>query len=84
MIDIIGWIGAACFAMCAVPQAITTLRLGHAAGISGMFLVLWTMGEIAMIAYVLMGTMDIILLSNYLFNLLCLTVIIRYKWRPRQ
>lgn len=83
MIDIIGWIGAVCFALCAVPQMVTTIRLGNAEGISGLFLLLWTSGEVAMIIYVLGSSADPILLFNYLFNLICLSVIIKYKVRPR-
>jgi uncharacterized protein with PQ loop repeat len=84
VIDIIGWIGAACFALCAIPQLITTLRLGHAEGVSGLFLALWFVGEVCMLYYVAVVSWDWILLANYIMNLACLVLIIRYKIYPRR
>lgn len=84
MIDIIGIIGAFCFATCAIPQVLTTLRLRHAEGVSGLFLALWAVGEVAMIIYVVNKSFDWILLANYIFNLYCLIIIIYYKLYPKR
>jgi len=83
MLDLIGWLGAVCFAVCAIPQAITSYRLGHARDLSCAFLGLWLLGEVCMILYVLGTTRDWILLTNYIFNLGCLIIIIKYKLKER-
>lgn len=83
MLDIIGWIGSACFAICAIPQALKSYRDGHSDGISWAFLSLWLTGELCMIIYIL-PTGDGPLLVNYFGNLACLLVILRYKLTGHQ
>ena len=80
--EIIGWLGAFFFAICAVPQVIQTLREGHSNGLSWLFLIFWLLGEIFMTVYV-WPTGDLPLLSNYLVNLVLTSIIFYYKVYPR-
>lgn len=84
MTEIIGWVGALCFAFCAIPQLVTTLRLGHARGVSGLFLAMWLLGEVCMIYYVLNTSLNWVLLANYIMNSFCLLFIVYYKMFPRR
>jgi uncharacterized protein with PQ loop repeat len=78
--EFIGWIGAFTLALCGIPQAMRSYREGHANGVDGTFLVLWTVGEIASLAYVL-SLGDLPLTVNYLANVGSCLVISYYKWR---
>ena len=82
MIELLGWIGGICLAVCALPQAIKSYRTKSSEGISGTFIALWIAGEIFTIGYILLTTMQWPLLINYSFNILCLLVIIFYR-RPK-
>ena len=81
--EFIGWFSAVAFALCAVPQAVMSYQQKHSNGVSGLFLTLWAVGEIAGIAYLLLQP-DMLypLLANYVFNGLALMVIIYYKVEP--
>lgn len=78
MTNVLGWIGALCFAFSAVPQAYQCYRQKHADGISWGFLFLWAVGEICMISYSL-SQLNVIFLTNYTINLALLLVIGYYK-----
>jgi len=80
--DILGYIGSICLAICAVPQAYLSLKQGHSNGISLGFLFLWTIGEIFTLLYILPKA-DVPLLINYLSNLIFLSIIWKYKFFPR-
>ena len=82
MLELVGWIGAVCLGVCAVPQTIKTVKQGHARGISLSFLLLWIVGEMLTFVYVL-PKKDLPLLVNYGLNLICLSVILRYRMQPR-
>lgn len=84
MIETIGWVGAVCFALCAVPQAWLSWQQGHSEGVSGSFLTLWFVGEVCMLGYSLAEIDSLQIIVNYVFNLACLLVIIKYKLRPRR
>jgi len=72
----LAYIGAICFALCALPQVVACVKQGHAKGLDPIFLGLWTLGEaLLLIAYYQHPP----LVLNYGFNLLCLIVIWRYK-----
>ena len=82
--DILGWIGATCFALCGVPQAIKAYREGHCRGLSVWFLMFWMLGEVFYISGTLLkfgwvGWM----MFNYLFSVLCLSIIIYFKVKSR-
>lgn len=82
MLEVIGWIGAVCFAVCAAPQAWLSYKQGHAKGLSWATLILWLVGEICALVYTL-PTGLAPLIFNYAGNLLLLAVIIRYRAWPR-
>lgn len=84
MIEAIGWMGAICFAICALPQAIKSYKDKSSAGISFAFLFLWTVGEVLTLTYILLTTMQLPLIVNYVFNLACLAVILWYYFKPRR
>ncbi len=80
----LGTVGAVCFALSGVPQAIKSWREGHSKGISHGTIILWLVGEGCMLAYALyFYTRDIILTANYTFNFMFVSVIFKYKYWPR-
>lgn len=88
MTEIIGWIGGAGFAVCAMPQVHKCYKQGHAHGISYLFLLLWTLGEVCTLVYVLLQDLTLReqapLLLNYIVNLICMIAIWRYRLFPKQ
>ena len=82
MIEVIGWIGGICLAVCALPQAIKSYRTKSSGDLSLSFVLLWLVGELLTVAYILTTTMQWPLLINYSINILCLLVIIRYWRKP--
>lgn len=76
--ETIGWIGAALFAICGLPQAVQCWREGHARGLNWFFLLAWLGGEILTITYV-WPKADWPLLFNYLTNLVFLLIMVRFK-----
>ena len=81
-LELIGWVGATMFAMCAVPQAWMCFKQKHAEGISWMFLMMWFWGEVLSFVYVFPSG-KLPLLVNYIFNFLLLLVILYYKKWPK-
>jgi uncharacterized protein with PQ loop repeat len=75
---ILGWIGSLFFAICGVPQAYMSYKNKNSDGMSWLFLIFWSLGNIFTFAYVIL-TEQIPLIANYMFNFLILLVIIRYK-----
>lgn len=82
-ITVIGWIGSVCFSICALPQAIACHKQGHGIGLNAWMLVLWFFGEILSLVYLVNTIILWPILVNYIFNLLCLVVILRYKLIPK-
>ena len=83
MIETIGWIGAVAFAICGAPQAYKSWKEGHAHGLAWSFLVLWYIGELFGLVYVI-ALLSYPLIFNYAFNVILVTVILRYKVFPRE
>jgi uncharacterized protein with PQ loop repeat len=81
--EIIGWIGSFLFAFCCVPQSWQCYRQGHARGLDWMFILMWLFGEILTTIYV-WPKQDLPLLLNYFFNMLCISVIVKYKLWERK
>lgn len=81
--EVIGYIGSIFLAICGLPQCIMSVRQGHSDGISLGFLVLWTLGEIFTLIYILPKA-DIPLLLNYSANIIFLIIIWKYRLFPRK
>lgn len=74
----IGWIGAALLALCAVPQAAHSLITGEAEDLNWLFLSMWGWGEVLLLWYIL-PTKDWPLIVNYIFNIICILIIVGVK-----
>jgi len=83
MVEVLGIIGSICFALCSFPQAYLTHKQGHADGVSTAYVVLWLLGEICTLAYI-PSLNSAPLYVNYVCNLMCLFVILKYKVFPRR
>ena len=81
---VVGWIGAAAFGFCGLPQAIKVVRDEHADGLDMGFLMLWTLGEICTFYAVAVGHAEPFLIANYVANAVFLGVIWSYKLKPRK
>jgi uncharacterized protein with PQ loop repeat len=78
--ELIGWIGSTLLALCGVPLAWQTIKQKHARYMSNMFLAMWLIGEILTFAYIL-PKRDYPLLLNYSLNIVCLAIVVRYKFK---
>lgn len=77
-LEIIGWLSGAMLAVCGVPQAIKIVRTKNTESLSMLFLVLWFVGEVFGIVYVLPKTYNP-LIFNYGFNTLLSGFMLFYK-----
>lgn len=82
IVELIGIIGATMLALCGLPQAVKSFQDKHSDGLSWGFLLMWGIGEILVLFYVLMTSADLILITNYVVNLIIGGVIVYYKLRP--
>lgn len=82
IVELIGIIGATMLALCGLPQAWKSFQDKHSDGISWGFLNMWGFGEILVLVYVALTTLDWILMANYAVNLIIGGVIVYYKIRP--
>jgi uncharacterized protein with PQ loop repeat len=81
--ELLGYIGSICFAICGLPQAIQSYKDKHSDGVNTAFLMLWLIGEICTLAYAF--TKDVPpLIINYLGNLIFISVIVYYKLFPKR
>lgn len=77
--EIVGWIGSICFAICGLPAAYEAIR-DKACSYSWTFLALWGIGEVFTSIYVIyLG--NLALLFNYGMNFICLVILIYYNKR---
>jgi uncharacterized protein with PQ loop repeat len=81
--EIVGWIGSIMLAICALPQAYTSYKHGHSNGLTWTLLLLWGGGEAITLIYVLSRS-DWPLVANYGLNVVAMSVIIWFKWKPRK
>lgn len=82
--EFFGWISSTMLLLCGVPQAYKSFKDGHSRGISTAFLVLWTGGEFFGLAYILtMKDLSLPLLTNYSFNAIMVSIMLFYKFFPR-
>ena len=77
-VNIFGWLAAISFSLCSVPQAFLSYKQKHSDGVSWLFLILWSLGEIFATIYVA-PRLDYPLLANYFFNMIFIAIIIYYK-----
>lgn len=82
MVEIIGWVGGILLSVCAIPQAFICFLTKSGRGINIPFLMMWFLGEIATLVYVLHTSKSAPLILNYLVNLLALSVILYYRLNP--
>ena len=81
----LGTIGLICFSTSAIPQAYRAFKDGHADGLVQGTLWLWFTGEVTTLAYTgYFHPDDYILILNYIFNILTISVIMRYKYFRRE
>lgn len=80
----LGTIGAICFALSGLPQAVKSWKEGHSNGIATLTIILWLIGEICMLAYAIYFYItDLVLIINYTVNFLLVSVIFKYKFFKR-
>lgn len=81
MREIVGWTSAACFAFSALPMAYKAVRTGTSRGLALGTLLLWIVGEACALVYVLPDRLWP-LISNYIVNLILLSVVAWYWFNP--
>jgi len=74
MLEFIGWISAISLAICSVPQGIQSYKEKHSNGINWLFIILWYVGEVAGLIYVI-PLMKLPLILNYGVNVFFTTII---------
>ena len=77
------YFGSILLAICAAPLAYRAYKDGHSAGVDSLFLLIWLLGEIFTLSYVVYK-LDIPLILNYSLNLFFIGVVIYYKVKPRK
>jgi uncharacterized protein with PQ loop repeat len=82
LLELTGWVGSFLLAFCGLPQAASSWRNGNSLGVSWGLLIMWGLGEVFTLLYVL-PKMETPLIFNYLTNILFIVVISYYKLRPR-
>ena len=76
----IGYISTICLGLCSFPLVVKTIRDGHCKGLSFLALLLWLIGEVTGVIYVIpLGKLP--LLINYMFNTINVAIIFVYKIR---
>lgn len=81
MIDTIGWVGSLLLAWCGLPQAYSSIKEGHSHGMAWGTIIMWLLGEICLVIYVV-PKLDWPLILNYASNILIVSVILWYKVNP--
>ena len=84
LINGLGLVGAILLALCGLPQAIHSMMKGNSDGVSSLFIAMWLSGEVLVLAYVAITNPDLILMSNYVFNIVLVAIIAYYKVRRRR
>jgi uncharacterized protein with PQ loop repeat len=82
MVELLGWLGAVCFAICGLPQTVKVVKDGHGNGLSKIFLWLWFWGEVSTLIYVCLSTFSWPLFFNYTVNLTFLVIMLKYCYFP--
>jgi len=84
MVEVVGWIGAICFSICAIPQCIHVYKTKSTKDLSWGFLSLWFSGALFSLGYILLlnieaGEYQIPIIANYSFGLCTLIYLIGAK-----
>ena len=74
----LGWIGSLFLGICALPETIRTVKDKRCHVGWGMLL-LWYFGELFVFFHVLFNIHDLALLTNYLLNIILITIMLYYK-----
>jgi len=84
ILEIIGYLAALLFSISTIPQAYQCYKQKHANGINLSMLVMWALGEILMLIYVIgtLGLVNIPLIITHVVTIILLIVIFRYKLFP--
>ena len=82
IVELLGWLGAVCFAICGLPQTVKVVRDGHGNGLSKSFLWLWFWGETLTLAYVAITSASLPLMFNYSVNLTFLCIMLKLCYFP--
>ncbi len=83
MREFIGYISSIALAVCTVPEVIKSIKNGHSNGLSWGFLLLWYLGAICGIIYILPLRLLPSML-NYVLSIFLLSIISWYKLFPRK
>jgi uncharacterized protein with PQ loop repeat len=81
--EYIGWIGGILLAFCGLPQAIESYRTKSSAGLTWGFLIMWGVGELFTIVYVI-PKWHWPLIFNYTANIIFISIIVYYKIKPQK
>ena len=82
MFEIFGILSTLAFATCAMPQVVECWKNKHAHGVSIWFLILWFLGELFGMIYMI-EVKNIIIFVNYIINMICTIIIAYYKVWPK-
>ncbi len=82
MIDIIGYIGSLAYAICGLPQAYLSIKNGNSEGISRAYGWLSLIGSALSLVYAI-PVADYILMTNFGFNIIVWSIILKYSYYPR-
>jgi uncharacterized protein with PQ loop repeat len=74
----LGWIGSLLLGICALPETIRTIKDNRCHVGWGMLL-LWYSGELFVFFHVFFNIHDLALLTNYLLNIILITIMLIYK-----
>lgn len=77
--ELVGWIGGICLALCGLPQAIHSFRTKSAEGVTWSFLTMWMVGEVATFAFIIDSAPLSSLIVNYSLNIVFVGVILYFK-----
>lgn len=81
--EIVGWVGSILLAFCGLPQAWESYRTKSSEGLTWSFLIMWGVGEILTVAYII-PKWHWPLIFNYTANILFIGIIVYYKIKPRK
>lgn len=77
--ETIAYLGNLLLAICGLPLAYRSWKNKHAEGVDSFFLLIWTLGEILTLIYVI-SLRELPLIMNYAFNLIFIGIVIYYKY----